>query len=526
MLLKILLTLFILLSSVAGSAGFPTFVPIKKNEAGIGRWQEMPFGEMRILSCSSGVKDLSMVVGGLQVKLNPDWIMKKPTLKPLNDNYPSWIETPVAVGNGQNPTYQGEILFPLIYGRSSLDKTPFELGVQGDLPVCQGQKCMTLPIRMTITLSPEEANYTTACFYLMDRQRLAPLPADAVGIKGVAWKVGDAVQMAFSGLKKVNVAFLKTATDKDFQVQETQIEKTGAILRVKAQPWALGTEQDWILITDKGIFKVPVKMQQESVVLPPAPPSKIIWFLGWELFFLTPLFIWWGLGCARTNKIWKKEIIHFVMLMPLTFVLKGLLNLYCPLDFVWYAIGILGLVCLFPPARKASALGVFLLWPYFPEIPELTTGALALWILVMLIEMIGPFVLLYVKADEIGKVLRNLKKAHFFTFNLIFLIPTVWLLISSIGYVIQGPVVFSDVLNPNGLSVVAPQKEQSKWVKEANLIDPDSSLGISLQKMYQRSTALIWQDDKGRLILSPDISPKKAREVISNWQNYHAVNTP
>ena len=63
--IKILLAILILFSSMTGHAALPHFVPIEKNEPGVGEWHEVPFGKMRLLSCSSGVKDLSMVVGGL-----------------------------------------------------------------------------------------------------------------------------------------------------------------------------------------------------------------------------------------------------------------------------------------------------------------------------------------------------------------------------------------------------------------------------------------------------------------------------
>ena len=526
MLLKLLLLFWVIFSSVATFARVPHFASVETQDPGIGAWQEMPFGQMRLLSCTSGVKDLPMVVGGLQVRLNPGWVMKRPDLKPLSTRNPVWIENPITPGDGQNPQYQGEVLFPLIYARPFSEKTDFELGVQGNFPVCQGEKCMTLPVRIGLNLTSEEADYTRACPYLIQRQRQVPLPATMLGIKGFAWVQGDEIQMAFSGLDKTNVAFLKTTQTHPFQVLETQVEKTGVLMRVKASPWALGTGQDWILITNQGIFKVPVQMQSTPIVLPPAPPKKTIWFLGWELFFLTPLFIWWGLGIARTNKLWKKEIIRFVLLLPAAFILKGLITLWFPLDFTGYALVVLGAVCLFPPVRKESALGMLLIWPYFPEIPQMSISQTFLWGVIMLIEVMIPFAVLYAKADEIGKILRDLKKKSFFAYNLIFLIPTLVLLINAVWQIYNETAVFFNELNPNGLTVVCPQKEQGTWKKDARLIAPDSVLGESLQKMYARKKVMIWQDKNGRLILKPEISKKKAQEAIADWQNYHAVNTP
>jgi len=525
MILKILTFLVIFCVSLSTKAQLPRLVPIETQESGIGSWQSMPFGKMRLLSCTTGVQDLPMVVGGLQVQLNPDWVMNKPTLKPLTDTNPAWIEAPVAPGDGISPQYKGEVLFPLVYYRSPKE-ADFELGVQGDLPVCQGQKCMTLPFRIGLMLQGDTADYTAACPYLIERQRQAPLPAEAMGVQGFAWRQGNEVQMMFSGVKNAEVAFLQTTQKTPFQISETQMEKNGVYMRIKTLPWETGKHQDWILITDQGILKVPVQMVSEAVILPPFPTSKTVWILGWELFFLTPLFIWWGLGCTKTNKKWKREILSLMLLLPAVLVLKVLLNAFYPLDISGYAVILLALVCLFPPVRKISALGLFLMWPYFPQVPEMGMPELILWLIIMTLETELPFVLLYMKADEIGRFLRDLKKKQFFIFNLIFLVPTLFLLGGFISQVFQkSPTLFRE-LNPNGLSVLCPQKEQSSWKNEAHLIKPDSTLGESLQKMYMRQTVVIWQDKNGRLILAPDISPKKASEVISNWKNYHAAGKP
>ena len=99
MFLKILLSILIFMASSAGWADFPTFVPVNTPEKGVGNWEQVPFGEMRLVSCATGVKDLSLVVGGLQVHLNPDWTLKKPTLKPLPRQWP-WADQAPCCGAG------------------------------------------------------------------------------------------------------------------------------------------------------------------------------------------------------------------------------------------------------------------------------------------------------------------------------------------------------------------------------------------------------------------------------------------
>ena len=196
MFLKIITSLLILLASFSGWADFPYFFSIEK-EAGVGEWKELPFGQARIISCSTGVKGLSIVIGGMQVRLADGWTMKKPVLKPLSEELFFWGEAPVRPGDGRNTLYKEEVFFPLIYGRDVRNPDDFEFGVQGEFPVCQGDKCMVLPIRMGLFLTPNEAKYTSACPYITEKQIQAPFIKGMHKITGQAVVQGEHVQMAF-----------------------------------------------------------------------------------------------------------------------------------------------------------------------------------------------------------------------------------------------------------------------------------------------------------------------------------------
>ena len=529
MFLKTLLSALILCLSAIGWADSIGFTPIEVPEQGVGRWQEVPFGKVRILSCTTGVKDLSMVVGGLQVQLNADWTMKKPTLRPLLDEVPVWMETPVRPGSGRNTVYQNEVFFPIVYARNASDTNDFELGVQGDFPVCQEKKCMILPLKLSLPLTAEEADYTKACAYILKEQMQAPLMAKAQGVTGNAWLENGQLIMAFHGIKSPLIALLQTTGEDVFQVLETQLEKTGLIMRVKTSPWKVGQKKDWILITNKGVFRVPVKMQNFAIALPASPVPLSAWWMGWELFFFTPLFIWWGLGMTKTNKEWKKQIKWFCLILPVIFIGRVMLSKYISFDKEIYGILLLSAVCLFPPTRKSLAWIIFFVWPFFPQIPDMTGGTLVIWFLIVGLEILIPFCFLYLKMTEIGKVLRNLKKKNFFLYNLIFLLPTVYLLGGYIFQSCQTKQIFHNKLNSNGISVIVDEKKVKKWKKipNATFIFEESMLGYTLEKMYGRKgPVIIWQDRWGRVILSPDSSLSDVSKFISNWKNYHALYKP
>ena len=78
------------------------------------------------------------------------------------------------------------------------------------------------------------------------------------------------------------------------------------------------------------------------------------------------------------------------------------------------------------------------------------------------------------------------------------------------------------------MSVVCSPKKCLPWQDKKGIffIDPESILGQSLSKVYNRSVVVIWQKEGERVVLAPDVSEKEAARFILDWQNYHAVDTP
>ena len=530
---KMLFVFGIMLISIFGNAamGFSLNDLQKIHEDEIGRWQEVPFGKIRLISCSNGVKDLSVVVGGIQVQLDSGWYLKKPILRPLSEQLPFWTEAPLFQKDG---FYTGEVFFPVIYGRDVRDTTDFNFGVQGNFPVCQKDKCMDMPIRLVLSLPVQKGNYTSMCTYILQKQKSVPLPAKMVGVDGYVWKIGeDETQLFVTGIKDVDIALL-FPLNTDVKVLETQLELNTVSMRLKMPVQKIPNEL--VLLTNKGIFKIPIKVVEAPINYSYSEFVPInFWFWGWELFFLSPLFIWWGIGVAKNGKIWKKEIIKLGLFFPLIFVLKmGLCyffkDIFISSAYLFFSMVLLGTVCIFPPRRWYIALGLFLIWPLLPQIPKMSVGTFGIWALIVLLEVAVPFVFLYLKTSEVGKILREMKKKKFFLFNLFFLLPTVIILIFTLKQGGQPPISYSNELNPSGLTIVCQSKECIKWQKLPNVyfIDSETVLGQSLQKIYrrERQALIIWQDKKGRIIFSPKISIRRISKFIDGWQKYHASDKP
>ena len=54
-----------------------------------------------------------MIVGGLQIELNKDWVLKRPNLVPLSPE--GVINYPIRPNENQTQKYTGPFLIPIVY---------------------------------------------------------------------------------------------------------------------------------------------------------------------------------------------------------------------------------------------------------------------------------------------------------------------------------------------------------------------------------------------------------------------------
>ena len=103
---------------------------------GIGEWVTTPYGKIRLLSRESGTKGLNKILMALEVKINPDTIIKTPLLKisqSQNVKDSSFlIPMPVPLQKDVGLTYQKEVLFPVSL---TLQKSDSPVGVSIDFSI-------------------------------------------------------------------------------------------------------------------------------------------------------------------------------------------------------------------------------------------------------------------------------------------------------------------------------------------------------------------------------------------------------
>ena len=539
-----ILGLFLITHTLSSRADFPHFVPQSRQETGVGTWQDMPFGKMRLVSCSSGVKDLPLVVGGLQINLDTGWSLKKPTLHSIS-SLPAQISYPIRPGSGRNTLYHDKVFFPITYARSPSDKEDFTFGIQGEFVACKQDDCLTLPIQTKLLLSADEANYTSLCAYIIDQQLSAPLDALYANLTGLAYTDKDGIHLQLSGIKTPHLAFLQTETNDPFQVTETLFNPRDIQITItNTTPWKTGETKNWIVITDKGIYRVPFKMQTTPFTAPPLTLEWHFWLIGFEWFLLSALLVWWGLGTPQNGPLLKKQIQKIILGVLLIY---GLIltayyfkwnQLISPNFMFYFGVCVLISICLSPRFTWGSTLIFFLTGPkpFLENIPlsDVSISTFWLWTGITLLEMILPFIVLYKNATPYGKILRQEMKKNKRRLRLTFLMPTLGMLAWCIYTHPFHNFYTQENLVPKDLVVVCPKtdSECGEWRKNRDIpvqiFSDTSATGKALRAKYNRPTGalIIWYDTQETFVLPPNSSVRKTKNFIRDVNKYRAFDTP
>ena len=163
------------------------------------------------------------------------------------------------------------------------------------------------------------------------------------------------LELKFEGLSDLTQAFLQNDSGIHFQVKERQFLKDGVRFLVLLDNVSL-KDQNWILLTNQGIFRVNIEEKKE--VLAESYP-QISWgsFLmsGFMLFLCSPFFIFWGLKWPKNKAQYVAESAQMAQLATLTILLfialviffgPQVLGIYGS-SYYWWGSLIVMLGCLF-----------------------------------------------------------------------------------------------------------------------------------------------------------------------------------
>lgn len=496
------------------------------SESGVGKWEKLPFGQVRLLSCTTGIQDRNIMVGGLQVKIKDGWILHKPDLTPLFED--AMVEYPIRPNPVQTKEYTDDLFIPIIYNIDG--KKDFVFGVHGNLKGCWDDNCLDVPIRIALPLDEKESKYTSYCAYIMEQVNSVPRPISNVSYG--KW-LNDSTALLSFKLPDITQAFLQNENGFDFRILETKFLKDEIQFKVSyPQKWQNNTMQDWVLITNQGVFRVPVVLSSKPI---PQTPKDKPWGMfvlsGLLLFICSPFFILFGTSFLKNKKQLRQQCVRAIIassiLIPIFCFMPNINEMDILFPWVWIAMGI---TLIFIPRFVWWTALLFVVWPK-PILNEMTEN-FSLWYLIPWLVMwnVLPFGLLYRYADFWGKKGRFSLKHDFFLHNLFFLLPTIYLLFSGIhSHFINVPYENAPKMDKTRINVICEKSDCQNWMAflpSVRFINPKSNFGKELQNLYNTDKTIVVFDDSGIETVLTDITPKKLEKYLIGLQNYRAQYRP
>ncbi len=491
---------------------------------GVGKWHTLPFADVRLLSCTTGTLDRNLLVGGLQIKIHSGWILKKPRLKPLSEN--AVLDYPIRPDPLDTTQYTGTILLPIVQRVAAGEQTHF--GAEGHLIGCWDDNCLDLPVRIELPLDSAESDYTSYCAYIMDEMGQTPkLDLNM----GTGQYISEHQALLRFRVPNVYQAFLQNQNGLNFKILQTQFWQDMVQLRVSySESWPKNTLKDWILITNQGIFRVPIRLTDQPLdpISQSRPWGMFLW-VGGLLFICSPFFIFWGTVFPKTVKQLRRQCVHaaavsaFFMTM-MCFMIKYF-NWNCDKSFV---LALMGITLIFPPRFIWWCVLLSIIWPKPYLLKMIDNFSLYYLLPWLILWQIVPFWILYRHAEFWRrKACASLKKS-FFSHNLFFLLPTIVMLFYQ-GYVAHLSIPYQQNLNFKHTTLVCTKDDCESWLKaglQLHLIDAQSPLGKTLLRFYQASENVLIFNDDGIQTILVNTTPQKLKKYLIGLQNYRAGYRP
>ena len=281
---------------------------LEKSGNGVTDWDEYEFGKARLISCRTGVKDLSGLVVGVQIVLNQNWILKSIRLLPSEENSQATV-LPVFQENAPviqswTSNYRGENIFPIWL--SNLNNKDVPLSVLGYGEACSETtgKCLPFSLMMNLMLEASESYPTVTCAALNHTLRTAAVDAEKTQLRADN-------QILENGDIKVRLTFPKP-------VRVVEMQSTGNIPLKQMFGWvdgetymalfrpeiplSAGDPISFNIRSSLGCYTLNTTVKAEN--LPNLPKSFSFWIAFWSglfFFLLSPVWCIWMMPNGITN---------------------------------------------------------------------------------------------------------------------------------------------------------------------------------------------------------------------------------
>ena len=222
--------LMLIFSFVSGASAKSEWEKIRAsfNEAmgkdgGTSAFVETEFGEIRLISCRTGIKNLSGLAAGVDVALKPGWIIRKINIEP-SEEYAKANVLPVfkedsGVNQSWTENYQQSTIFPIwLYEMNNQD---IPLTILTEIEACstETRKCLQTQQFLNLPLSAGEAYPTLTCGAITHALKNAAVDITRTNVKAEN-------QLLPNGDLKVRLIFPKDVQTIDIQSLDVLMKST------------------------------------------------------------------------------------------------------------------------------------------------------------------------------------------------------------------------------------------------------------------------------------------------------------
>ena len=257
-------------------------------------WQSFNGGKARFVSCTAGIPQNAVLLTALQIIPNADTLIQKPTLttnfeaKETQILYP--IDNPFAINTNQ--PYPNDVLFfPIIFHLKTTNNA-IDIPLNASITALTPTGSQTSSLSFSLLLKPDSSLSTPICAALMNTLQRVPQPADT-HLTGSLVKTDDhTITLTLSFDFVPTRVFAQLDGSANLLLTQTRLKNKTAYLQFQTDtPFPTDTPLTFHIITDKGWFSLPLRVQSST----PASTEKTTFPLSWlsliALFLFSPFWI-------------------------------------------------------------------------------------------------------------------------------------------------------------------------------------------------------------------------------------------
>jgi hypothetical protein len=369
---------------------------ISDTSSGTSEAQSFPFGEVRLLSCASGIRDTNTLIAGLQFSLKEGWKLRHPSIQAFAGNADTTLLTPLKQTHNDiwTDNYSGTVFFPIVLSFPNPPHDSTNLSVIATALACSE---IGLCRRETIVQSlplPIEHNHTTAyCSYIQNNLHSTAIPTNIKGITGTATRLSDTEWHATISFPKAPKNILVQTIKGTSEISSTLLGREARfIFPIEEDFPKLGDTITLFLKTPAYFYRLDLPVSDAPVT---QPQKTFPWFSallgGFLLFLLSPLWPLWLTNTSKTvaqsrQKTWE-QIMKLTPAIIVTIITTttGLLD-FCQSFQIFNILTLIGLFFFLirpTPSFALAVMGLILLpKPFWQDAVFYNTPAVAfVWIL-------------------------------------------------------------------------------------------------------------------------------------------------